>query len=329
MQTLRWGILSTAKIGTEQVVPAIQQGTNCEVVAIASRTLEQAQRCADRLGIPQSYGSYEALLSEANVDAVYIPLPNHLHAQWTLRAAQAGKHVLCEKPMALDAAEAQTMVDGCAQSGVKFMEAFMYRLHPSWLRVRELVNNGRIGELRTVQSFFSYFNDDPANIRNQLDAGGGALMDVGCYNVNLSRMLFGSEPTAVQSAIRRDPRFGTDIVTSAMLEFRGGGHATMTCSTQLENYQRVHIVGSEGRIDIEIPFNIPNDRATRVFVIAGGEPPADPDTETLTFQPINQYTIQAELFADAVLSDSNVPTPPADGVANMAVIDAIFATARP
>ncbi len=325
MKKLRWGILSTAKIGTDQVVPAIQQADNCEVVAIASRSADRAAVAARQLGIEHSFSSYDALLEQGDIDAVYIPLPNHLHAQWTTRAAQAGKHVLCEKPMALDATEAQAMADACDQAGVKFMEAFMYRLHPSWARVRALVADGRIGELRTVQSFFSYFNDDPANIRNQLETGGGALMDVGCYNVNLSRMLFGSEPTSVQSSIRRDPRFGTDVVTSAMLGFEGGGQAMFTCGTQLESYQGVQIVGTRGRIEVEIPFNIPGDRETRIFVTAGGNPPVAPDTETLTFEPVNQYTIQAELFAQAVLSNTPVPTAGSDGVANMAVIEAIIA----
>ena len=324
MEKVRWGVLSTADIGMAKVTPAIQAGANCEVVAIASRDAGRAGAAAEQLGIPRAHGSYEALLADDAVDAVYIPLPNQLHAEWTIAAARAGKHVLCEKPLALTSADAQEMVDVCAAEGVKFMEAFMYRLHPSWLRVRELLAEGRIGEVRAFQAWFSYFNDDPDNIRNKVECGGGALMDIGCYPINAARMVFGREPTAVAGLMRRDPRFGIDVVTSALLEF-GSGQATFTCSTQLEDYQRVHIGGTEGRIDVEIPFNIPPDQPTRIFVTAGGNPPVAPDTETITFDTRDQYTAEAEGFAAAILNDTPVPTPPEDGVANMRVIEQIVA----
>jgi len=323
---VRWGVLSTAHIGIEQVVPAIQQGRNCEVVAIASRDLGKGRIAADRLAIPEAHGSYEELLANQDIDAVYIPLPNHLHREWAIAAARAGKHVLGEKPLALSADEAQEIVDACADAGVKLMEAFMYRLHPSWAKVRELVASGAIGELRSVQTLFAYFNDDPANIRNQTETGGGALMDIGCYAINLSRMMFGSEPTRVEASVRRHPSFGTDIVTSAILEF-GDGHAGFVVSTQTEDYQRVHLLGSDGRIEVEIPINIPPDRESRVFLTQGGDPPVDPHTTTITFPPANQYTIQAELFAQAILDDTPVPTPPSDAVANMRVIDQILEAA--
>lgn len=326
MKPVRWGILSTAHIGTSKVVPAIQRAINSEVVAIASRDESRAQAAAARLGVPQAYGSYEELIGAADVDAVYVPLPNHLHLEWTTLAAGAGKHVLCEKPLALTAADARQMVDVCAAAGVKFMEAFMYRLHPSWKKVTDLVTSGAIGELRAIQTRFSYFNDDAANIRNRPETGGGALMDIGCYAVNLARMLYGSEPTGVSAAAHRDPRLGVDIVTSALLEF-GDGQATFTVSTQAEPDQRVHLLGTAGRIEVEIPFNIPPDRETRVFVTAGGDPPTDPDTVTITFPAVDQYTIQAELFAQAILDDSSVPTPPEDGVKNMEVVERIFAAA--
>ena len=230
---VRWGVLSTAHIGTEQVIPAIQQGRNCEVVAIASRDVARGRKAADRLAIPSAYASYEELLADQDIDAVYNPLPNHLHRDWTIAAARAGKHVLCEKPLALNADEAQEMVDSCADAGVKLMEAFMYRLHPSWVKVRELVASGAIGELLSIQTRFAYFNNDPSNIRNKTETGGGALMDIGCYAINLSRMMFGSEPTRVQAAVRRDPDFGTDTVTSALLDF-GDGQASFVVSTQAE-----------------------------------------------------------------------------------------------
>jgi predicted dehydrogenase len=252
-----------------------------------------------------------------------VPLPNHLHAEWTIAAARAGKHVLCEKPLAMNAVEAQTMVDACSSAGVRLMEAFMYRLHPSWEAVRELVASGRIGRLRAVQSWFSYFNDDPANIRNIAEFGGGALMDVGCYSVNLSRMLFGGEPDRVEASVTRDLESGVDVLTSAILGF-GEDVASFTCSTRTESDQRVHVYGTQGRISLGIPFNIPPDLPTEVFVTSGGDPPVSPATETLTFEPADQYAIQAERFARAVLDDEPTPIPPEDAVANMRVIEAIL-----
>jgi len=324
--TLRWGILSTANIGTEKVIPGIQAADRCSVVAIGSRDRARARQVADALGIERAHGSYEALLADPDVDAVYIPLPNHLHAEWTIAAARAGKHVLCEKPLAMTAADAQRMAEVCRTEGVLLMEAFMYRLHPSWVAVRELVASGRIGRLTAVQSWFSYFNDDASNIRNIASAGGGALYDIGCYNVNLSRMLFGSEPVRVSSAITGDPASGVDVVTSAILAFETGV-ATFTCSTRTETDQRVDVYGTEGRISIEIPFNIPSDRPTRIFVTAGGDPPVAPATETLTFATADPYTVEAAAFAAAVMDGTAVPVDPSDAVANLRVIERIFEAA--
>jgi predicted dehydrogenase len=326
MDRLRWGVLSTANIGIEKVIPAIQRAGNAEVVAIGSRDAGRADDAADTLGIPTAYGSYEAVLGDDRVDAVYIPLPNHLHLEWTLAAAAAGKHVLCEKPLALTSADAQAMVDACAAAGVVFAEAFMYRHHPTWVAVRELVASGRIGELLAIQTRFGYFNDDQANIRNQLAAGGGALMDIGCYAINLSRLLFGAEPDSIQAAIGRDPVGGTDIVTSAILQF-GSGQASFVVSTRMEHVQRVEVLGSRGRIDVEIPFNVPVDRETRIHLFQGGDPPADPAVETFTFAPADPYTLQAEAFGRAVLDGMPLAHLPADGVANMKVIEAVFAAA--
>jgi predicted dehydrogenase len=320
---LRWGVLSTAKIGIEKVIPATLAAARCEVVAIASRDLGRAEAAASGLGIGRALGSYEDLLADPDVDAVYNPLPNHLHTEWTIAAARAGKHVLCEKPLATNAAEAEQMIRVCEAEGVLLMEAFMYRLHPTWEAVRELLASGRIGELKTVQSWFSYFNDDPNDIRNQLDAAGGALYDIGCYCVNLSRMLFGAEPIRVQGTVTRDPVTGVDTLTSGILDF-DNGIASFTCSTRAEPDQRVHIYGTEGRISLEIPFNIPWDRPTRVFVTAGGDPPVRPETEVLTFDPANEYSIQAERFAAAALDGGPVPIPPSDAVDNLRVIEELF-----
>ena len=326
MSTVRWGIISTADIGVTKVIPAIQRAENCEVVAIASRDAERAAAAARRLGIGASYGSYEELLAVDEIDAVYIPLPNDGHAEWTIRAARAGKHVLCEKPLAMSAAQAEEMARACASAGVKLAEAFMYRHHPSWVEAVRLVRDGAIGKLQAVQSFFSYFNDDPTDIRNRVEHGGGGIMDIGCYNINLSRMLFDSEPIRIEASVRRDPEMGIDIVSSALLEFAGGGQSTFTCSIRAEPYQRVHIFGTSGRIEIEIPFNIPPDRETRIFVTSGGEPPVAPATETIVFEPADQYSIQASSFARAVLEGAEVAVPVDDAIANMRVIEAILAT---
>jgi predicted dehydrogenase len=319
---VRWGVLSTARIGTEKVIPAMQSGRYCEIAAIASRDLDRARAAADRLGIPKAYGSYEELLADPGIDAIYNPLPNHLHVPWSLRALEAGKHVLCEKPIALTAAEAQKLLDAARERPqLKVMEAFMYRHHPQWQRARQLVADGRIGELRTIQSFFSYHNPDPANIRNIAKFGGGGLLDIGCYTISLSRFIFGAEPRRVCGIMEYDPRFKTDRLTSGVLDF-GRGTSTFTCATQLTPYQRVNIFGTEGRVEIEIPFNAPSDRPCRMWHQHGSE------IHEIVLDVCNQYTIQGDLFSQAVLDDTPVPTPLEDAVANMRVIEALVQSAR-
>ena len=321
---LRWGVLSTAKIGRKAVIPAIQQSERGAVVAIASRDGVAARAVADDLDIPRAFSSYEALLAAEDIDAVYNPLPNHLHAEWTMKAADAGKHVLCEKPLTLDATEAAGVIAHCADAGVLLQEAFMYRFHPQWLRTKQLVDDGRIGELRAVQTWFSYFNDDAANIRNIAEFGGGALMDIGCYPISVARWLFDAEPDDVQATVDRDPMSDVDILTSAIMRF-GTGQATFTVSTRTEPYQRVHVVGTEGRIEVEIPFNAPIDRPTRIFVTAGGRPPTDPATEVEEFPIADQYTLQADAFAMAIREGRAAALSPSDALANMAAIDAVRA----
>ncbi len=323
---VRWGVIGCADIAVRKVIPAMSGSDLSHVTAIASRSAERARATADSLGIPKSYGSYEGLLADPEIEAVYIPLPNHLHPEWTIAAAKAGKHVLCEKPLATSSDVAAEMIDAADRSGVKLMEGFMYRLHPLWVEVRRLVSEGAVGELRAVQSFFSYFNNDPADIRNQVDAGGGSLFDIGCYPVNVARMLFDSEPTDVMASIRRDPDFGTDILTSVVLDF-DGRHAVFTCSTQLEDDQRVHIYGTEGRLLVEIPFNIPPDRPTRVLAVSGGDPPVDPNVVVHQVAVADQYRVQAEAFSLAIRDDTPVPTSPQDAVANIEVMERIFADA--
>ncbi|HUD22705.1 MAG TPA: Gfo/Idh/MocA family oxidoreductase [Acidobacteriaceae bacterium] len=323
---LRWGILSTANIGLKKVLPAMQKGQFTTLTAIASRDLAKARDAATALGIPTAYGSYEELLADPNVDAIYNPLPNHLHVPWTIKAAEAGKHVLCEKPLSLNVAEAKTLLGVRTRTGVKIGEAFMVDCHPQWLRLRQLLDEGRIGELRSIAGIFSYFNINPANIRNLIDFGGGALMDIGCYLIHASRYAFAGEPTRVVSLIDRDPAMHTDRLTSAILDFPGG-QAIFTCSTQLVPYQRIQFFGTRGRIEIEIPFNAPPDRLTRLFIDDGSDLSGSGIT-TETFPVCDQYTLQADAFSKAVLEDTEVPVPIEDAVHNMAVIEAIFNSAK-
>lgn len=318
MTKVRWGVLSTAKIGTEKVIPAMQRGQFSEIAGIASRDLATAQVAAERLGIRKAYGSYEALLADPEIDAVYNPLPNHLHVPWSLKAIEAGKHVLCEKPIALNANEGQILVDVArAHPQLKVMEAFMYRHHPQWLKAKQRVEDGGIGELRTIQIFFSYFNANPANIRNMAEIGGGGLMDIGCYAISVARFIFGREPERVVGIVENDPVFKTDRLASAMLDF-GSGTATFTTSTQLSPYQRVHILGTEGRVEIEIPFNAPPDLPCKIWHQRG------PEIAEILFDAVDQYTIQGDLHSKAILDDTAVPTPLEDSVANMRVIERII-----
>ncbi len=322
---IRWGVLSTAAIGVNKVIPGMQKGQYVSVTAIASRDLAKARDAAAALGIATAYGSYEELLADPDIDAIYNPLPNQMHVPWTIKAVEAGKHVLCEKPLSMTVAEAEELLAVCRRTGVKVGEAFMIRSHPQWLRLRALLDEGRIGELRSVTGFFSYFNINPANIRNRVECGGGALMDIGCYLIHASRFAFGAEPARVVACIDRDPQMHTDRLTSAMLDFPCG-QSILTCSTQLAPYQRVHFVGTRGRIEMEIPFNAPIDRPTRLF-IDDGRDLFGGGMVTESFAVCDQYTLQGDAFSKALLEGGEVPVPVGDAIKNMAVIEAIFASA--
>jgi len=330
MQKLRIGVLSTAKIGLKKVIPGMQRGHLTEVAAIASRSLEPARKAAAELKIQKAYGSYEELLADAELDAVYIPLPNDLHVEWTAKAARAGKHVLCEKPIALNARQAETLLAVQRETGVKIAEAFMVKLHPEWIRAQELIAQGRIGELRLVAGTFSYFNGDPNNIRNKPENGGGALMDIGCYQVFAARQLFGAEPSRVLALIDRDPTTKIDRLTSFLLDFPAG-HANFTCSTQLIPYQRVQALGTKGRIELEIPVNIPPDRNVRLFLDQEGDL-FGKSVMTELFPPeeggIDQYSLQGDAFAQAIFDNTEVPVPLTAAIQNMKVIDALFRSAE-
>jgi len=313
---VRWGILSTANIALAKVIPAMQRSPWCEITAIASRALAKAQRAAADLNIPNAYGSYEQLLADDTVEAIYNPLPNHLHVPWTVKAAEAGKHVLCEKPIALNATEARALLDVRDRTGMRIQEAFMVRTHPQWLETRRLIRTGRIGSLRSITCFFSYFNPDPANIRNHLDFGGGALMDIGCYPITISRWIYDAEPQRVLGLTERDAVFGTDTLTTAVLEF-SEGHSTFTCSTRLAPYQRMIFHGTEGRIEVLIPFNAPNDQPTQILL----------NDELIDFPVCDQYEIQGSLFSKALRENREQPIPLEDAINNMIVIDAVFKSA--
>jgi predicted dehydrogenase len=312
---VRWGVLGTAKIALTKVIPAMQRSHACEIAAIASRDFAQAEETAERLHIPKAYGSYEELLADASIEAIYNPLPNNLHVPWTIKAAEAGKHVLCEKPIAMNAAEAATLIEVRDRTGVRIQEAFMVRTHPQWRETRKLIHSGRIGSLRSITGFFSYFNPDPTNIRNHLELGGGALMDIGCYPINISRFIYDSEPRQVLGIIERDTTC-TDTLTTAVLDFPDG-HSTFTCSTRLAPYQRMIFHGTEGRIEVLIPFNAPNDRPTQILV----------DDEKIDFPICDQYEIQGTLFSRAIRKNHEQTIPLEDSINNMKVIDAVFRSA--
>ncbi|MFZ0980969.1 MAG: Gfo/Idh/MocA family oxidoreductase [Candidatus Acidiferrales bacterium] len=326
-QKVRWGVLGAASIALRRAIPGMQKGEWCEIAAIASRDFEKARHAADALGIGKAYGSYDELLADPAIEAIYNPLPNNLHVSWTARAAEAGKHVLCEKPIGVNAAHAEALIAVRDRTGVKIEEAFMVRTHPRWLRIRELLRGGRIGKLRAVSGSFTYSNREPKNIRNSVEFGGGALLDIGCYPVTLSRFVFGEEPTRVLGCIERDPEMKTDRLTSAILEFPAG-QATFTCSTQLAYHQRMALLGTTGRIDVERPINPPNDQPSRILI---DDNPSDPTGAGVTAEMIptcDQFAIQGDLFSRAIREGGEVAVPLEDSLRNMRAIDAIFRSAE-
>jgi predicted dehydrogenase len=321
MKKVVWGVLSTARIGTAQVIPAMQRSSWCEVRAIASRSADTARREAAALGIPRAYGSYEELLADPEIEAIYNPLPNHLHIPWTLRAAAAGKHVLCEKPVALGAEEAGQLL--AAAKKVKIMEGFMVRFHPQWARARALVAQGELGAPRAVQVFFSYFNDDPKNIRNQADIGGGALFDIGCYAIVAGRYFFQGEGRRALALVDRDPALGTDRTTSGLVDFGEGRHLSFTVTTQGAPCQRLLICGAQRRVELEIPFNPPAGRETRIRIDDGSARDGN-SVRIETLPACDQYTLQGDAFSRAVRGEIELPYGVEDAVRNMRVIDAMF-----
>ncbi|GGE23302.1 deoxyfructose oxidoreductase [Aureimonas endophytica] len=324
---VQWGVLSTAKIGLKAVIPAMQKGERATIAAIASRDGDKARAVAAEYGIPRAYGSYEELLADPAIEAIYNPLPNHLHVPLTIQALEAGKHVLCEKPIALTAAEAETLVEVSKRTGRRVAEAFMVRHHPQWLKARDLVAEGRIGEVRTIHTLFSYYLTDPTNVRNQAEIGGGGLYDIGCYAINTARFLFGAEPERVVGTFDNDPEMRIDRMVSGLAEFPGRRHLAFTCATQLSPSQRVVVLGTKGRIEIEIPFNAPNDRPTRI-IVDDGRDLFGSGREAIEIPVTDQYRLQGDAFSAAIRGEGPAPAGLDDAIANMRVIDAFFRSGR-
>ena len=319
---VRWGILGAANIALKKVIPAMRGSALAQVAAIASRDIAKARAAASDLGIPRAYGSYQELIDDPDIEAIYNPLPNHLHVPWSIRAAERGKHVLCEKPIALTAGEARKLLAARDRYGVQIGEAFVVRTHPQWLKVKEIVSSGKIGELRLISGHFSYYRRDPGDIRSRVEWGGGGLMDVGCYPITISRWLFDAEPTEVVGLVDRDPEMQIDRLTSGMLRFERG-QATFSCAMELVHYQTMQIFGTTGRIAVEIPFNAPPRDECRIFVDDGRDV-AGSGIETIKFPPVDQYTLQADRFSEAIRGVGTVPVSLEDAIGNMAVIDALF-----
>lgn len=324
---MKWGVISTAKIGTEKVIPAMLASNKLEIRAIAGRDLQKTRATAETLRIPRAYGSYEELLADPSIEAIYNPLPNHLHVEWTIKALEAGKHVLCEKPIGLDTEDAKRLIAARDKSGKKVLEAFMIRHHPQWLEARKIVESGQIGDLTTVQSIFTYYNADPNNVRNKKDIGGGGLLDIGCYCVVGPRFITAREPVRVVSLMDKDPKFGTDRLVSGILDFGSGFQASFTCGTQSAAVQRVHILGNKGRIEILMPFNpVPENPA--IIRVGGEKQPGFDEAREIRFPICNHYTLQGEAATAIFKGESPVDYPIEDAIANMQVLDALARSAR-
>jgi predicted dehydrogenase len=322
---LNWGVLGAAKIAREKVIPAMAHHPDFQVLGLASRSLVKAQAAAQSLGIPKAYGSYEELIADPDIQVVYNPLPNHLHVEYTLKCIEAGKHVLCEKPIALTAADVERLIEARNRKGVNVGEAFMVRSHPQWLKARELVQGGALGAIRLVQGHFSYFNDNPDNIRNIEAFGGGALWDIGCYPLSTTRFVLGEEPLKVAALINFDPEFGTDVLSSVLLQFPSA-QLQFSVSTKLVPHQRMQFFGDKKELEILIPFNAPKDKACTIRIGEGD--PFREKGETLTFTLCDQYRLQAEAFSKSVLEGTEVPVPLEDALDNTRALEAIFQSAR-
>jgi predicted dehydrogenase len=321
---LRWGILSTAKIGMRQVIPAIKQSRNGIAVAIASRDGDRALAAVRALGVPRAFGAYQDLLESDEIDAVYIPLPNSMHREWTIRAAECGKHILCEKPFALNLAETDEMIAAARQHNVVLMEAFMYRFHPQYARVRELIARGALGDLQMIRSAFCFRLDDLANIRLQKNLGGGSLMDVGCYCVNQARFIFDAEPRAVQARAVFGAQSQVDELFAGILHFPGDVLAHFDSGFRQSYREMLEIVGSRARIELARPIKPGMTGGVGTLTLTR----ADDTSETIQTEPVNHYQLMCEHFAEVVQKRAPLVYPPELDRGNMRVIDALYRAAR-
>jgi len=315
---IKWGVLSTATIGVEHVIPAMLKSEYCEVIGIASRNMDKAKRVAKQFDIPKYYGDYSDLLNDPEIEAVYIPLPNHLHITWAINALKCGKHVLVEKPIALTSKDAQKLLkESLKYPKLKIMEAFMYKYHPQWIKVKEMINDGDIGELKAIQSSFSFFDDDASSIVNKKEFGGGSLMDIGCYPISISRLLFDEEPKSVMAKMEYDPEFKVDIISSVILDFNRGS-STFISATQIAENQEVSVLGTKGSIRFEIPFNPPPNKPVKIWLHK------DDVQKEFEFEICDQYTLQVDEFSFAILEDKKVATGLEDAVNNMIIIEKLI-----
>jgi xylose dehydrogenase (NAD/NADP) len=321
---LRWGILGCAGIAKRAVIPGIQQSQTGEVAAIASRSEDNARKTAEELNIPTAYGSYEALLSDETIDAIYIPLPNHLHKEWTIKAAQAGKHVLCEKPIALNAEEAAEMVAACQQAGVKLVEAFMHRHHPRYAMIQQIIQSGEIGQVRGIHGAFTFNSSKNAgNVRFNQDMGGGSLYDVGVYPISTARMLLGQEPEAATVHAFFSPEHdNVDMMASGILEFPGGVALTFDCGMWAAGRNVLEVLGTDGRIEVPCAYVSRQNAEDHFFVIVNGE------RREVEVPYVNQYALQADDFGRSVLEGSALKYESSDALLNMRVIDACMRSAK-
>ncbi|MRI01214.1 gfo/Idh/MocA family oxidoreductase [Kriegella sp. EG-1] len=312
---IQWGILSTATIAREQVIPAMLQSKFCNVLAITSRDIKKAEEIAEDFGIAKFYDDNQELLNDSEIEAVYIPLPNHLHVEWAKKALSAGKHVLVEKPIALSSTSAKSLLDEAKKyPNLKIAEAFMYKFHPQWIKAKELVDSGEIGTLKTIQSSFSFFDDDAHSITNNKSYGGGSLMDIGCYSISISRLLFNEEPKSVLASIEYHSEYEVDILANGILEFEKGS-SSFFCATQLDYTQQAQIFGTKGSIKFELPFNPPIDTCSKIWLTK------DEITTEIKFDICNQYTLQADAFSRAIIENIQLPVHLNDAINNMIIIE--------
>lgn len=321
MKKMKFGVLGVSGHFLKRIVFPLMESETVEIYAIASRNIKRAQETAEKYGIPKFYGSYEELLDDPEIDAIFNPLPNHMHKEWIFKSADAKKHMLCEKPLTLDTEETNEVIEYIKDSGIKLMEAFMIRFHPKWQKAKALIDNGYIGKVRHIQTVFSYNNQDPSNIRNIKEVGGGALLDIGCYAINTARYILGKAPKRVISMIDEHPEFGTDMTTSAILDY-GDAVSLFTVSTSAFPQQQVKIFGTEGTLTVTIPFNDISEVPGKLLFENNSA------SMEIEVEPVNQYRLMFEAYAKSIVDDTEVPLPLSDSLLNMKTIDAVFKSAK-